>query len=207
MRARSLLVPLAALAAPLLAASAASAECVREGPTGTYCLFRSLLPSTGIVAHCVQERGDCRVGYYYGDPAKATWIAPPPEIPVLPMPEVTWITLTLAQVRFGCGAHCSESYFFEAKRRRLLGPRRDVMAVDALRGLVATAAGRALVVRVMSSGRELARIERDWAPGPWLGDAITELRFDPDGRMSFTWLRGAGREPVSERVSISTVPR
>lgn len=207
MRARAPFVLLAALATPLLVASVVSAECVREGASGTYCLFRSLLPSTGIVAHCQQERGDCRVGYYYGDPAKATWIAPPPEIAVLPMPEVTWITATLAQVRFACGLHCSESYFFEAKRKRLFGPRRDVLAVDSLRGLVATADGRALVVRVMSSGRELARVERDWAPGPWLGDAITQLRFDPDGRMSFTWLRGAAREPVSERVSISTVSR
>lgn len=207
MRARALPVLLAALAASLLVASTASAECVREGASGTYCLFRSLLPSTGIVAHCQQERGDCRVGYYYGDPAKATWIAPPPEIPVLSMPDVTWVTATLAQVRFACGPHCSESYFFEAKRKRLHGPRRDVMAVDTLRGLVATADGRALVVRVMSSGRELARIERDWAPGPWLGDAITALTFDPDGRMSFTWLRGPKREAVSERVSISTASR
>lgn len=195
-----------ALALLLAAASAASAECVREGAGGTYCLFRSLLPSTGIVAHCPSDR-ECRVGYYYGDPAKATWITPPPGLPTLPMPEVTWPTLTLAHVRFACGPHCSESYFFEAKRRRLLGPRRDVLAVDVLRGLVATVDGRALVVRVMSSGRELARIERDWAPAPWLGDALTALRFDPDGRMSFTWLKGPSREPVSERVSISTVVR
>ena len=51
-------------------ASLAAAECVAEGPTGSHCLYRSLLPSTGIVAVCRDDR-DCRVGYYYGDPAKA----------------------------------------------------------------------------------------------------------------------------------------
>jgi len=36
----------------------------------------------------------------------------------------------------------------------------------------------------------------------WLGDSITALHFDPDGRLSFTWLRGPDRVAVSERQSI-----
>jgi hypothetical protein len=62
------------------------------------------------------------------------------------------------------------------------------------------------VLSQIFSGREVGRIERDWASGDWLGDVITALRFDPDGRLSFTWLRGAERAPVSERVSVPSVP-
>ena len=62
-------------------------------------------------------------------------------------------------------------------------------------------------MRQVFSGREVARIERDWAPGPWLGDVIVALRFDPDGRLSLTWLRGPDRAAASERVSIPSAAR
>ena len=65
---------------------------------------------------------------------------------------------------------------------------------------------RALVVRQIFSGRPVARIERHWAPDLWMGAAITSLHFDPDGRLSFTWLRGSERVPVTERVSVPSVP-
>ena len=113
----------------------------------------------------------------------------------------------LAQVRFDCGRPCSVSYFFEVKRRRLSEPRWFVLAVDPRRLLLAAAEERALVVRQMFSAREVKRIERDWAPGPWLGDAITALHFDPDGRLSLTWLRGRDRAAVSERLSIPSFAR
>ena len=193
---------LAALGAP----SAAAAECAPDGAGGSHCLYRSLLPSAGIVARCRDDR-DCRVGYYYGNPDAAVWIAPPADVPALPKPEVSWLTATLAHVRFDCGPACSLSYFFEAKRHRLSEPQRAVLAVDPRRLLVAAADGRALAVRQMFSGRPVARIERDWAPAPWLGEVITALSFDPDGRLSLTWRRGAGRESVSERISISAVAR
>ncbi len=201
----AVLVVLAALAA-LPAPSAASGECAPEGTTGSYCLYRSLLPSSGIVASCRDDR-DCRVGYYYGDPAKAVWFEPPSGMSTFPKPEVTWPTATLAQVRFDCGAPCSVSYFFEAKRRRLSPPRRFVLAFDPRRLLFAAAEERALVVRQVFSGREVARIDRDWAPAPWLGDVIVALRFDPDGRLSLTWLRGPDRAATSERVSIPSAAR
>ena len=177
-----------------------------EGKSGSYCLYRSLLPSVGIVASCRDDR-DCRVGYYYGDPGKAVWLAPPPGMSSLPKPEVIWLTSTIAQTRFDCGAPCSISYFFEAKRRRLSGPRRFVLAVDTKRLLFAAAEDRVLVVRQVFSGREVARIERDWAPAPSLGDVVRSLRFDPDGRLSVTWLRGAERTTVTERVSIPSAAR
>lgn len=182
-------------------------ECT--GPSGSgpsRCLYRSLLPSAGIVASCTSDR-DCRVGYYYGDPGAPTWIAPPEGMPTLPRPEVIWRTATLAQVRFDCGAPCTVSYFFEARRRRLSPPRRFVLDVDPRRLLLAAAEGRALVVRQVFSGREVARVERDWAAGEWLGQAITALSFDPDGRLRITWLKGSGRQPVSERILVPSVPR
>ena len=77
-----------------------------------------------------------------------------------------------------------------------------MLAVDVRRLLLAAAEERALVVRQVFSGREVTRIQRDWAPGMWLGDSITALHFDPDGRLSFTWLRGPDRVAVSERQSI-----
>jgi phosphoserine phosphatase len=72
--------------------------------------------------------------------------------------------------------------------------------------LVAQAEGRSLVARQIFAGREVARIERDWAPGP-LESALTTVHFDPDGRLTFSWLKGAERTPVTERVSIPSMPR
>ncbi|MGH7315404.1 MAG: hypothetical protein ACREJS_04010 [Candidatus Rokuibacteriota bacterium] len=99
------------------------------------------------------------------------------------------------------------SYFFEAKRRRLSPPRPQALDVDLRRLLVAQADARALVVRQIFSGREVARITRDWAPGASLSDALTEIHFDPDGRLTFTWLKGSDRTPVRERVSVPSIPR
>jgi hypothetical protein len=134
------------------------------------------------------------------------WLEPPPDLPTLPKPEVIWHAATFAEVRFGCGPGCHVSYFFEAKRRRLSPPRRRVLDVDLRRLLLAQVDGRTLAVRQVFSGREVARIERDWVPGP-LESAITALHFDPDGRLTFTWLKGAERTPVTERLSIPSMPR
>lgn len=204
MRVLALVAILAGLAA--LPPDRAAAECVSDAAGGSHCLYRSLLPSSGIVASCRDDR-DCRVGYYYGDPGDATWFPLPEGMTAFPKPEVSWPAAMLAQVRFDCGRPCSVSYFFEVRRKKASGPRRFVLAVDASRLLVAQAEARALVVRQVFSGREVARIERDWSPAPWLGDVITALAFDPDGRLSLTWLSAAGRVPVSERLSIPTVPR
>lgn len=204
MRVLGLLVGL--LASLLLLPAPAFADCQRDPAGGSYCLYRSFAPSSGIVASCRSDR-DCRVGYYHGDPAHAVWLAPPEGMSTLPKPDVTWITATLAQVRFDCGAPCAVSYFFEARTQRLSIPRRYVLAVDARRLLVVATEARALVVRQMFSGREVSRIERDWAPAAWLGDVITRIGFDPDGRLSFGWLRGGDRAPVSERLSVPTVAR
>jgi hypothetical protein len=173
---------------------------------GTHCVYRSIVPSAGFVSWCRSDR-DCRVGYYHGDPATPTWLAPPPGMAALPRPEVTWHSGTLAQVRFDCGPPCTVSYFLDVKRRRLSEPRRDVLALDARRLLVAVAEGRALVIRQVFSGREVMRIERDWAPAPWLGDVVGSLHFGDDGRLSFTWLRGPGREAVSDRLSVPSFAR
>lgn len=67
--------------------------------------------------------------------------------------------------------------------------------------------GRELTVRQIFSGREVARIIRDWTPGPSLANALTEIHFDPDGRLTFTWLKGKDRTPVTERVSVPSIPR
>jgi hypothetical protein len=179
-------------------------ECAPAGP-GTRCLYRSSLPSTGLVSEC--EGGRCRVGYYYGRADAPAWLPLPTGWTAFPPPAVSWPSSTFAQVRFGCGPSCSISYFFEARRRRLSPPRPDVMALDERRLLIASPEGRALVVRQVYSGREVARVERDWAPGLSPGEALRAVRFHPDGRLSFTWLRGADREPVEERVSVPTMPR
>jgi hypothetical protein len=120
---------------------------------------------------------------------------------------VIWHQATFAEIRFDCGPPCRISYFFEAKRRRVSPPRPQVLDVDTRRLLVAQADARTLVVRQIFSGREVARIDRDWAPGPALETALTTIHFDPDGRLSFTWLKGTDRTPVSERISISSIPR
>ncbi|HET8577835.1 MAG TPA: hypothetical protein VFO18_12090, partial [Methylomirabilota bacterium] len=191
----------------LLGAAPVPGECAGAGGSvPSHCLYRSAFPSAGIVADCRSDR-ECRVGYYYGDPATPVWLIPPAGMTALPKPDVIWRTATLAEIRFDCGHPCSVSYFFEAKRRRLSEPRRAVLDVDPRRLLLVEVEDRALVVRQVFSGREVARIERPWAAGTWLGDAIEALHFDPDGRLTLTWLRGAGREPVTERISVPSIPR
>ena len=208
MRALSLLLLLGSVVG-VMGASGSPAptpgECSGERGAVSLCIYRSLVPSAGIVASCRDEHA-CRVGSYYGNPVNAVWWTPPPGMAMLPRPEVIWLTATLAQVRLDCGHPCSWSYFFEARRRRLSEPRGSVLAVDATRLLMAVPEHRALLVRQVFSGREVARIEREWAPAPWLGDVIIALHFDPDGRLSLTWLRGAERVAVSERVSVPSVP-
>jgi hypothetical protein len=189
------------------AAADAPADCSGPGGDGpSRCLYRSALPSAGIVAACASDR-DCRVGYYYGAPDQPTWFTPPPEMAKLPKPEVLWHTATFAETRFGCGPACTWSYFFEAKRHLLSAPRRDVLGVDYRRLLMAQAEGRVLAIRQMFSTRQVLRLERDWTPGLTVGQAITEIRFDPDGRLTFTWLKGPARERVSERVTVPSFAR
>jgi hypothetical protein len=200
----ALLLLAAAGPAAVPAPPIAKGECAAEDGVAR-CLFRSFVPSIGIVSSC---RGrECRVGWYYGDPADPSWLEPPPGLDSLPPPEVLWLTGSLAQIRFECGPACSWSYFFEVTRRRLSAPRAGVLAADHRRQLAAMAEGRALAVRQMFSGREVIHIERDWAPGRWLGEVVTAIHFDPDGRLSFTWLRGPDRTPVTERVSVPSIPR
>jgi len=165
-----------------------------------------VLPSAGIVADCRSDR-DCRVGYYYGGPERATWFTPPAGIARLAKPEIIWHTATFAEARFDCGRPCTWSYFFEARRHLLSEPRRDVLGADYRRLLMAQPDGRVLAIRQIFSAREVFRIERDWAPGLSPGEAIKEIRFDPDGRLSFTWLKGPGRERVTERVSVPSLAR
>jgi hypothetical protein len=197
-----LLAPWPAVATPI-----STGECSGPGGPGrSHCLYRSLMPSTGIVADCRSD-SDCRVGYYYGEPSRATWFTAPVAMSTMPKPEVLWHTATFAETRIGCGRSCTWSYFFEAKRRFLSAPRRDVLDVDYRRMLMAQADGRALAIRHIFSARDVLRIERDWAPGLSVGQAITEIRFDPDGRLTFTWLKGPGRERVSERVSVPSFAR
>jgi hypothetical protein len=176
------------------------------GEQPSRCLYRSAFPSTGLIANCRSDH-DCRVGYYYGDPDKPVWLDPPPDLPTLPKPDVIWRAATFAEIRFACGPTCHTSYFFEAKRRRLSPPRNQVLDVDLRRLLVAQEDGRALAVRQIFSGREVARITRDWTPGPSLANALTEIHFDPDGRLTFTWLKGKDRTAVTERVSVPSIPR
>ena len=159
----------------------------------------------GLIAQCRTDH-DCRVGYYYGDVDRPTWLEPPADHPVLPKPDVIWRAATFAEIRFPCGPTCHTSYFFEAKRRRLSPPRNQVLDVDIRRLLLAQADGRDLAVHQIFSGREVARLTRDWA-SPSLHDAITDLHFDPDGRLTFTWLKGKDRTPTTERVSIPSTPR
>ena len=197
------------LLAPLPAAAAAPAPAECSGPGGagpSHCLYRSVLPSAGIVADCVSDR-DCRVGYYYGGLDRATWYTPPPGMASLPKPRVTWHTATFAETRFDCGRPCAWSYFFEARRHLLSEPRRDVLGVDYRRLLMAQVDGRALAIRQIFSARDVLRLERDWAPGLSVGDVIMEIHFDPDGRLTFTWLKGPGRERVSERVTVPSFAR
>ena len=194
-------------AGPAAAASEAPAECSGPGEDGpSRCLYRSALPSAGIVADCASDR-DCRVGYYYGGPEQPTWFTPPLEMAKLPKPDVLWHTATFAETRFDCGRGCTWSYFFEAKRHLLSAPRRDVLDADYRRLLMAQVEGRALAIRQIYSAREVLRLERDWTPGLPVGEAIKEIRFDPDGRLTFTWLKGPTRDRVSERVTVPSFAR
>jgi hypothetical protein len=120
---------------------------------------------------------------------------------------VIWRAATFAEIRFRCGPTCHASYFFEAKRRRLSPPRTQVLDVDLRRLLVAQEDGKSIAVRQIFSGREVARITRDWTPGPSLTSALTEIHFSPDGRLTFTWLKGKDRTPITERVSVPSIPR
>jgi len=190
-----------------LAAADAPADCSGPGGDGpSRCLYRSALPSAGIVAACATD-SDCRVGYYYGAPDQPTWFTPPPEMAKLPKPEVRWHTATFAETRFGCGPACTWSYFFEAKRHLLSAPRRDVLDVDYRRLLMAQAEGPVLVIRQIFSARQVLRFERDWTPGLTVGEAITEIRFDSDGRLTLAWLKGPAHERVSERVTVPSFAR
>jgi hypothetical protein len=194
-------------AGPAAAASEAPADCSGSGGDGpSRCLYRSALPSAGIVADCASDR-DCHVGYYYGGPEKPTWFTPPPEMSKMPKPDVLWHTATFAETRFDCGRGCTWSYFFEARRHLLSAPRRDVLDADYRRLLMAQVEGRALAIRQIYSAREVLRLERDWTPGLSVGEAIKEIRFDPDGRLAFTWLKGPARDRVSERVTVPSFAR
>jgi hypothetical protein len=194
-------------AGPAAAASEAPADCSGPGGDGpSRCLYRSALPSAGIVADCASDR-DCHVGYYYGGPEKPTWFTPPPEMSKMPKPAVLWRTATFAETRFDCGRGCTWSYFFEARRHLLSAPRRDVLDADYRRLLMAQVEGRALAIRQIYSAREVLRLERDWTPGLSVGEAIKEIRFDPDGRLAFTWLKGPARDRVSERVTVPSFAR
>ena len=67
---RRLLLGALLLLAPGQAGAAApsAGDCSGSGGVGpSHCLYRSLLPSTGIVADCKSDT-DCRIGYYYGGP-------------------------------------------------------------------------------------------------------------------------------------------
>lgn len=134
------------------------------------------------------------------------WLEPPPGLTTLPRPEVIWHGATFAEIRFDTSSG-PVSYFFEAKRRQLSRPQPDVLAADTRRHLMAQADGRALVVRQIFSGREVLRIERDWASGSSLRHAITAIHFDPDTRITISYLRGAARDAVTERISVPGVPR
>jgi hypothetical protein len=173
--------------------------------TVTRCLFRSSLPSAGLISECEASR--CRVGSYAGALETVRWLPLPGGWTTFPPPEVVWVSSTFAEVRFRCGPSCSLSYFFDARRRRVSPSRSDVLALDGRRLLVAMGEAEALVVRQIFSGREVARIEREWAPGLRVVEAVRSARFDPDGRLSFTWLKGAPSTPVAERLSIPSLPR
>jgi hypothetical protein len=192
---------------PRAEAAPSPGECSGPGGTGpSHCLYRSLMPSTGMVADCRNDR-DCRVGYYYGGPEQVTWLTPPAGMATMPKPDVIWHNATFAEARVSCGRGCTWSYFFEAKRRQLSPPRRDVLQADYRRLLMAQVDGRGLAVRQIFTAREALRIEREWAPGLGVAEAITEIRFDPDGRLSLTWLKGPDRAPVRERVTVPSFAR
>ena len=187
------------------AADPGAGECAGAGGDGpSRCLYRSLLPSAGIVAVCETDTR-CRIGAYHGPPETPTWFAPPPGRYTLPRPTVRWHSATLGEARFDVASAGTLSYFFEVRRQRISGARAGVLEVDVRRSLFAAAEEGVLVVRQIFSGRPVTRIERPWAPGLDVRAAVTALRFDPDGRLSFSWLAGPERRTVSERVSVPSV--
>ena len=187
------------------AADPGAGECAGAGGDGpSRCLYRSLLPSAGIVAVCETDTR-CRIGAYHGPPETPTWFAPPPGRDTLPRPTVRWHSATLGEARFDVASAGTLSYFFEVRRQRISGARAGVLEVDVRRSLFAAAEEGVLVVRQIFSGRPVTRIERPWAPGLDVRAAVTALRFDPDGRLSFSWLAGPERRTVSERVSVPSV--
>src|SRR5258708_4289281 len=120
-------------------------ECAGGGGDGpSRCLYRSLLPSAGIVSVCETDTR-CRVGAYHGPPETPTWFAPPPGRDTLPRPTVRWHTATLGEARFDVGPAGTLSYFFEARRQRISGARAAVLDVDVRRSLFVAAEERALV--------------------------------------------------------------
>ncbi len=154
----------------------------RPAPTGSRCLYRSLLPSTGIVASCRDDR-DCRVGYYYGDPAGSHLVRRHPGVA-----DAAQARGDLAHRRRSprsASTAATRARSATSSRRSGAGypsPRRLVLAVDPRRLLLAAVEDRALVVRQVFSGREVTRIERDWAPGGVARRRRSPaLHFDPDG--------------------------
>jgi hypothetical protein len=148
----------------------------------------------------------CRVGVYYGSPDTPTPFSIPPGWDALPRPHVFWHGATFAEVRFEPAGQTPLSYFVEARRRRISPPRADVLAVDLRRSLVAHVDRGAVWVVQIFSGREVASIARPWAPGLSLREAVTTIHFDADGRLTFTWLAGAERHPITERVTVPSIP-
>lgn len=174
-----------------------------DGPSR--CLHRSVAPSSGLVVVCESD-ARCRIGHYYGDPEAPTWFPLPPGVTTVGKPDVRWRTGLLAEVRAPCGAGCRLVWLLDARRHRLSPAWPRALDVDSRRLLVAVPEGRALVVRQAFAGREVLRLERPWAPGP-LEEALRSARFEPDGRLSLTWLRGPERGVVTERVSVPAAPR
>ena len=151
---------------PLAEAAPAPGECSGPGGAGRPTASTApLMPSAGIVADCAERprlpRRLLLRRTRAGDVAHAA----------CGHDQHAQARRHLAQrdlrrgTRFGCGPGCTWSYFFEAKRRLLSAPRRDVLEADYRRLLMAQVEGRALAVRQIFTAREALRIERDWAPG------------------------------------------
>ena len=156
------------------------------------------------MADCVSDTR-CRVGDYYGDPDEPGWLAYP-RTGDATEPRVSWHTATLAEMRFACGPECAMSYFFEARRRRLSPCARPCWTWTSAVPLVAMADGPAVVVPPDLLGPRGGPYHPP-GRGASLRDAVTAIHFDPDGRLTFTWLAGNTRTPVTERVSVPSVPR
>ena len=197
------------LLAPLPAAAAAPAPAECSGPGGagpSHCLYRSVLPSAGIVADCVSDR-DCRVGYYYGGPERATWYTPPQGMASLPKPRRDLAHGDLRRDALRLRPPCAWSYFFEARRHLLSEPRRDVLDVDYRRLLMAQVDGRALAIRQIFSARDVLRTRAGLGAGALRrrGDHGDPLR--PRRAADLHLAQGSGRERVSERVSVPSFAR